>query len=564
MNFQNLTYDICRCFARDHIGTIDDDVLSRVLGWIRARDVTRLASCCDHIPGAYQSLDLLRFTRQVQAFFKKNLAFSDPSTCVPAARASFERAEKICRITNRRLDHYYSRTSRLNAELARDVERVERVVSTTLGCSKDFLEELPSLVRFTAGATSTHGRRKSLPHMKVRFRNMPATEEIQPLLRLLAQYFGQGKMSFNVVDSNRVQTVPKSYKTDRTIACEPVGNLAVQLALDGFIKKRLLKIGVDLSNQARNQRMARDASINDDYVTVDLSMASDTVAYNTVAWLLPQPWLELFDSCRTPRGVGFGQQYEYAKFSSMGNGATFVLESLIFAACCKAVTRKEFAVYGDDLIIESKAYPRLLSLLQFFGFHVNADKSFTQGPFRESCGADWYNGVNITPFHIRAQNSVLLELCHLVNGLVGRSTPEGELWQLLRELIREHNLPFVPFNESSISGVWLDASTAYAKKLIHCHRQIPRFKALVPKTKVSRAVDSRSLFLWHLDAFRDRREKILPPHLLGDRLDGCIIRSRVPTPVHKYVRKWVCWYYPALATPDLLYWWSDYVTAVRP
>jgi len=112
--------------------------------------------------------------------------------------------------------------------------------------------------------------------------------------------------------------------------------------------------------------MSRLASINDDFVTVDLSMASDTVAYNAVGWLFPIQWFKFLCDVRSPKGAGFGQHFKYAKFSSMGNGATFGVETLIFAALCKSTGAEEFAVYGDDIVIHKRHYPLLHKLLAFF------------------------------------------------------------------------------------------------------------------------------------------------------------------------------------------------------
>jgi hypothetical protein len=266
-------------------------------------------------------------------------------------------------------------------------------------------------------------------------------------------------------------------------------------------------------------------------------MASDTVSRNAVAWLLPREWNKLASDFRTPFGRGFGRMYRYNKFSSMGNGSTFAIETLIFTACCKAVKSKKFAVYGDDLVVPNAVVSRLLRLLRFLGFQVNESKSFTTGSFRESCGTDWFFGRDVTPFYMRCTNSMKIELCHLVNGLASIAFADGELEAYLGQLVTDHDLPLVPFNESSISGVWIIPKDARALGLIHPRKDHPWmevFRAYVPYTRVRHVDDSRTYFLWHLDAARrqDRKPtRTYHPYLKGYNisfLDDCfsvIIRS---------------------------------------
>jgi hypothetical protein len=92
----------------------------------------------------------------------------------------------------------------------------------------------------------------------------------------------------------------------------------------------------------------------------------------------------------------------------MGNGYTFELESLIFWAicqqvCCPNINEREISVcvYGDDLIVPSIHYEALVERLAQAGFTPNMKKSFSSGPYRESCGKHYYLGADITPFYVR-------------------------------------------------------------------------------------------------------------------------------------------------------------------
>lgn len=60
-----------------------------------------------------------------------------------------------------------------------------------------------------------------------------------------------------IVPGNRITFVPKSAKIERTIAIEPTMNLYLQLGVDGYIRRRLRRWGVDLDSQEKNQELAR-------------------------------------------------------------------------------------------------------------------------------------------------------------------------------------------------------------------------------------------------------------------------------------------------------------------
>jgi len=211
-----------------------------------------------------------------------------------------------------------------------------------------------------------------------------------------------------IVPGNRVTTVPKSAKTDRVIAIEPDLNMFIQKGIGRVIRHRLRRVGIDLNDQSRNQDLAREGSLNGTLATIDLSSASDTVSLRLVEELLPHDWTDALKLCRSPRGtLPNGELITYHKVSSMGNGFTFELESLIFWALCSSVisifnpSDHRLTVYGDDIILSSSIYHTVTWVLEYCGFTVNAKKSFCNGPFRESCGKHFFNGDDVTPLYIR-------------------------------------------------------------------------------------------------------------------------------------------------------------------
>lgn len=204
---------------------------------------------------------------------------------------------------------------------------------------------------------------------------------------------------------NKVAFVPKTAKTHRAIAVEPVLNGFVQKGIDLELRSKLARIGIDLSDQSRNQRMARKGSLDDSddsFVTIDLSSASDSISTGLVRFVLPPEWFALLNATRSDKYLLDGNLHDYHKFCSMGNGFCFPLETLLFSACCAAVgcgkPGTDYSVYGDDIVVRRRYATRVLSLLKAMGFEPNQKKTCLNGPFRESCGADWFRGVDVRPY----------------------------------------------------------------------------------------------------------------------------------------------------------------------
>jgi len=203
-----------------------------------------------------------------------------------------------------------------------------------------------------------------------------------------------------LVHNNNIVFVPKTTLVDRTIAVEPLLNGYVQKGVDVFMRRRLKRVGLDLTDQTVNQELARQGSLpcqDDPFVTIDLSSASDSISIEVVKRLLPPEWFELLNSLRSKRYTLDGDEYVYEKFVSMGNGFCFPLETLIFASACHVSNPGDFIVYGDDIIVRQSKAAEVLRILRGLGFRHNPDKTFLTGPFRESCGADWFAGCDIRP-----------------------------------------------------------------------------------------------------------------------------------------------------------------------
>lgn len=277
MKPEELTYEIARCYSSDSV--VDARLQALVGGYLRSRNLPALANCTCHFDEASHSINEWRYLRQISAFFKKNAIFASEGDCFERALQSFVDAESLCFETNRRLKPHVGFPDSCQ-EFAQEVNKMIRYISNVLGDYQAFINELPHLVKVTSGATAHSSRRSSLPQQKMRLK-MYATGPCKPYLSALYRYYGFSTFKVKKTSMNRVELVPKNWKTHRTIACEPEGNLPFQLAFDTYAKRRLRRYGIDLRDQSASRELAKHASINGDFVTVDFSSASDTIAFNT-------------------------------------------------------------------------------------------------------------------------------------------------------------------------------------------------------------------------------------------------------------------------------------------
>ena len=232
-----------------------------------------------------------------------------------------------------------------------------------------------------------------------------------------------GPDMFILQEGNEVVTVPKNSKTDRVIAIEPGINLWFQKSIGTMLRRRLLREGIDLNSQLRNQQLAYQGSKSDRLATVDFSSASDSIARELVREVLPPRWYSLCDATRSKIGCLDGTKFQWNKFSSMGNGFTFELESLIFYAAAVSVCEHlhqpvdDISVYGDDVIIPRDAYQLFSSFCAFLGFTVNPKKSFSSGYFRESCGSHYFDGLCCKPLYLKERLHNVQTIYKLANGI---------------------------------------------------------------------------------------------------------------------------------------------------
>jgi len=266
--------------------------------------------------------------------------------------------------------------------------------------------------------------------------------------------------------------VPKTFKSLRSIMPNTTIGSYMSGGIGEMIRKRLKRVGYDIRTlQSAHRVLAQESSITGKNVTVDLSAASDTISTTLVSRLLPLDWFEAMNLSRigTVR-LPDGSEVESKTFCTMGIGYTFPLQTLIFLSLLKAIARItswgkacDISVYGDDMIFDASLYGFVEVVFSKLGFIINEEKSFSDGPFRESCGGDYHSGVDVRPFQPRNGSACVSKTAYeavlykTINGLLRRWSEheiEGTLACLLSELSRVvRGVKIVPGDFPDDSGV---------------------------------------------------------------------------------------------------------------
>lgn len=332
----------------------------------------------------------------------------------------FLESEQSCKLTNDKITSIVEGNTP-TPEWFRDVRYwLSRILGTL---SKEKLNYAESKMRFGPGSTSSCVGAGVIPSLKYAC-DMHTTPRLRPYVKSFMgnTWYTMPHGSVYTTDCSKVTTVSKNAKTDRTICIEPHGNIFVQLGIGALIRRQLKRFGVDLDTQEWNQYLA---SVAGEWrlATLDLSMASDTIAKLIIKYFFPREWYELMFLARCDKTkMPNGDLVELEKFSSMGNGFTFELESLLFLAIALSTGAHKalMAVYGDDIIVEQKHASVLIDRLNFLGFSTNRTKTFTEGNFYESCGTDWFCGQNVRPFYFKGAYNDYNESIFLIANAVRR------------------------------------------------------------------------------------------------------------------------------------------------
>jgi hypothetical protein len=288
---------------------------------------------------------------------------------------------------------------------------------------------------------------------------------------------------FDIVSGNRLALVPKNVDISRTICIEPNLNMFIQLGLGRILEKRLKSnFGIDLSAQQEvNRALAKEGSEFNDLCTIDLESASDSISMRMLEEYVPRDflvWLKLLRSndCRLPDG----RLEKLNMVSTMGNGFTFPLQTAIFACivrACESLMSSKYpfkgnkfdrdrarrvspsragntwSVFGDDIIVPRVIVGPVTDLLAHLGFLVNMRKSFFEGPFRESCGRDFFLGRDVRGVYIKSLST--LQSRYVAINLLNRWSALTGIWlpRTVQMLLRSVRYQPVPPWENDDAGI---------------------------------------------------------------------------------------------------------------
>lgn len=191
------------------------------------------------------------------------------------------------------------------------------------------------------------------------------------------------------LDTARITTVPKNAAEDRVISMEPTWAMVCQLQCASALRSCLLDEGIDITHQADLNGLASGIGHQ---ATIDLRNASNSNWLGPIKQLWPSRVLkdllrfrsEVFE---VPRGRGVSYE-SFNMLSPMGNGFTFEVMTMTLLSITRQFDPTSY-VFGDDIIVNQSVAGPVMRFLELVGWDMNDQKTFTEGNFRESCGAFW-------------------------------------------------------------------------------------------------------------------------------------------------------------------------------
>jgi len=354
-------------------------------------------------------------------------------------------------------------------------------------------------------------------------------------------------------------SVLKNSTSRRTITVEPFLRQYLQQGLNTVLRESITECSVlrnclALSDQSKNQKLALEGSLSSKWATIDLKSASDLLSQKLVKSVFGHhtDFHQCLMDSRSPfvyTGSSNESDVSLGKFAGMGNATTFPVQSVCFAVVSIAAILTNWGVkpstasvrrasrlvrvYGDDIIVHSDHAHQVVKWLHDVGLKVNVKKSFLEGNFRESCGIEAYNGVDITPLYIRYWPHQIAESPNVCAHLVSLS---NHLWMqglysvsnYLKEKVEEHlgsALPLVSSQSGSFGWHSRQDAVAPHKWCRRTHQFLTRTFALKPVKTRDRLSGYAALL------------KCLTTPLLGrdkDHLDRTAKRYQT-----RLVRRWV-------------------------
>lgn len=349
-----------------------------------------------------------------------------------------------------------------------------------------------------------------------------------------------------VVEGSRFHFVPKNVDISRLICVEPVLNTFFQLGFGACLEKRLNQaFGLDFAvQQDRSRVLARLGSVRnlpaplterDRPVTIDLSSASDSMSIRMLKEILPVDFFNWLISMRCATGFRGDERVALNMVSTMGNGFTFPLQTMLFACVVFASARVNgwhleksrgaslgtFSVFGDDIVCPSAIARDVLRLLTLLGFEVNTQKTFVDGPFRESCGGDYFRSYDVRGVYVKTLRSPQSRYA-LINALNLWTAKTGiSLSKTVQHLLSTVRYQPVPPSENDDAGIKVPYS------LVKGLRRSKHLQSILYRRSVARP---KALTFGTGEVFtpRGERRRVYNPHgLLLAFVRGSIVSGKI-------------------------------------
>lgn len=416
---------------------------------------------------------------------------------------------------------------------------LQKVCDTMIAQLGDFHDERP-----TELPQHGHGRVSNLKrsHSKYDFSVWPQKlDHIFPFDRYAVPNSGDIMLSDSLQNvqnhehPSKLIAVPKTMSGPRLIASEPNYHQWIQQLVLNQIESRYKSTDfancLSLDNQEPNQRMALLGSKNQSVSTVDLKSASDKLSCWVVERALRgnKTFLDRIHASRTRMIRDSASSNSFGtivlkKCFTQGNACTFPVQSLVYSMLAVAaviitdnkvptsrnitLASHDVRVFGDDIIVPTKALQKLTDILTALQLEVNLSKTFSKGKFRESCGLDAYDGVNVTPARIKRlsespSHEVVQSMLESSNNLFRRGMWNTANWLL--SLINQYDFPVTqvkegqPHDSSSLIS-YSGSNTNHLKKRWNpmLHRVEFRSHRLKSKSKpiATQSAHDLSHFLW--------------------------------------------------------------------
>lgn len=312
---------------------------------------------------------------------------------------------------------------------------------------------------------------------------------------------------------------------------------------------------VGFTDQAPNQRLACVGSVTGDLATLDLSEASDRVSFQHVQDLFANfPHLMwAVDATRSRKAeTSDGRIIDLRKFASMGSALCFPVEEMVFLTIVFLAIEQELGhrlsrsaikayagqvrVYGDDIVVPARHVNSVILALESFGFRVNKDKSFWNGKFRESCGKEYYAGVDVSIARFRR---VLPTSRDDAEELISLVSFRNQMYHLgcwataarVDEIVRELLSGVYPVVESTSAALGRESYLSWKAEAADPNTQVPLVKAWTVASKSPHSVASDLGSLVKCLLVNDGSATIAEDHLQRyGRPDAVYIKRRYVTP----------------------------------